>query len=1070
MGLEHPRLGERVQATVASVRAKEAEALDNLISVGRLKAVLTYRLLALVELSWRPDGSSGLDYDDEARTAEERRLAADVGSGLASLVGLLQGAPVRDWAETGELVECATLLGGDGDGEWEPELVRLGPHQGVTVARQQTAGGVATFETAEGTVTASVYKGRSPDVVLDGVAVYLVEQTAAGMADFGATVRSLTGKYALMVDDPYWGRRLQPAESAEAPLRETFVMGYRVRGRVLHDGEPVEGANVSLEGLTVDQRGVESRFWDSQEFNELVWSLTLETWVEGPNVLAPIRTDAEGRWSFLCPKGHGAIYQRAADRRDDSAATAAEALDRHLSRLWMVYRGRRAELTEGTEAVIDTQSGRLEVSGEPGAWVKVGTLDEDGQAYLVPAGGTVTVTGLPGGEHGVVQFRRNAWGEWDSAYGCARQSAVVVEGRTTEVDLGTMEFHDPGGGMIAGRVYERMGRPAAGVAIVTLNYETGEFGEAIAETDGSGYWEAEVPQGGLDGDPWICDETWGSVPVLGYPYSDVVLGARAYAGWQEVYKPEAWRKGDRGHANFQYLPDGIWVEDNQTQQRYGTEEAAYGGWVTTETLPKFRYVTDPVELLISGPQLREYSLWSEGGLLQSSFVLRSQSFAEYEELAGQFRAGGYYPETKILLGGKIKGSVVAGRDRPIGTELPEALRLGLEFGEHEWYTQVRAERQGAGAAAASCWTDLVCPYCGGPTWRDPDAPGVRRGCCVQCADRFGAADAMDGRTHFISPGLPASGEAYQLGMLRVRRTGGVAESRVRRHWRPDLYDETDDYLVQNGPGQATNAPRWFARHVDEVDDGKGLGRFDLEATPQFASGHDLAYFGELAQVERELGLTQVKLRFPWGYVQAEDAVVEVDCRRGDGATETVEVLIPAATHGPSEVDPVGQVVCVTPVSKALAEAMEPPYEGAGLYCAVTGVRVVQAPTGGQCRFTLVNDAPLLAPGTGVPVVERSPTHVAWQLTYPSSGPHLVDDAVGQVFLFWGEEGDVWMTRRAGLPGVWEPVRALTGDGGNVDPVAEKDATGRLVLCWEHGGRAVAAESVDDGGQWRVVGE
>ena len=51
MGLEHPRLGERVQATVASVRAKEAEALDNLISVGRLKAVLTYRLLALVDVS-----------------------------------------------------------------------------------------------------------------------------------------------------------------------------------------------------------------------------------------------------------------------------------------------------------------------------------------------------------------------------------------------------------------------------------------------------------------------------------------------------------------------------------------------------------------------------------------------------------------------------------------------------------------------------------------------------------------------------------------------------------------------------------------------------------------------------------------------------------------------------------------------------------------------------------------------------------------------------------------------------------------------------------------------------------
>ena len=162
----------------------------------------------------------------------------------------------------------------------------------------------------------------------------------------------------------------------------------------------------------------------------------------------------------------------------------------------------------------------------------------------------------------MVQFRRNAWGEWDAAYGCARKTVVVAEGETAEVDLGAMETYDPGAGVIAGRVYEQMGHPAAGVAIVTLNYETGEFGAAIAETDGDGYWEVEIPPEGLGGDPWIHDQTWGSLPVLGFPYSDVVLGARAYAGWQEVYKPEVWRKGDRGHANFQYLQGGIWVEGN----------------------------------------------------------------------------------------------------------------------------------------------------------------------------------------------------------------------------------------------------------------------------------------------------------------------------------------------------------------------------------------------------------------------------------------------------------------------------------------------------------------------------
>ncbi|NPV46497.1 MAG: hypothetical protein HPY69_06050 [Armatimonadetes bacterium] len=1069
MGLVQPGLGERIAGLVGVVRAREAEAEDNPVGVGALKAGLTYLALALVEQAWRSDGTSGLDYDGADRTALERGIAAEVAGCLEQLVGLSRATPRRDWSEVEELAECATLLDGAASEEWRPELVQLGGQWGVTVARKRTSGGLVSFEAAGGVVTGRVYKALEPDTVLDGADVYLVEQIALEAMDFRTPVGALTGKYVVMVDDPYWGRRLQPEEFCAPPLDETFVMGYRVRGRVLHNGAPVEGANVSLEGITVDHQGVESRFWDSQEYNELIWSPELETWVEGPSVVAPIRTDADGRWSFVCPKGHGAIYQRAGDRRDESAETAGQRSDRHVDKLWMVYRGRRAELREGEEAVIDLLSGRLQITGEPGAWVRVGVHDEAGDAYLVPTDGMVTVTGLPSGEHTVVQFRRDAWGEWDSRYGCARKSVVVREGETATVDMGAMRFYDPEAGVIAGRVYERMGRPAVGVSILPLNYETGEFGEPIAETDESGYWEVEIPQDGLSGDPWVHDAVWGSVPVLGYPYSDVVLGARAYAGWQEIYKPELWRKGDRGHANFQYLQDGIWVEDTQTQQRYETEEAAYGGWVTVEALPKFRYVADPWELLLSGPQLREYSLWSESGVLQSSFGLRSQSFCEYEDLAGQFRASGYYPEAKFLIGGKVKGGVVAGHSAPIGVELPEALRLGLEFGEHEWYTQVRAERAFEGGAEASCWTDLLCPYCGGPTWRDPDVPGYRRGYCIQCADCFGAAEAMDGRTHFLTPGLLAGEAAYALGFLRVRRGGGVAASRVRRHWRPDLYNETDDYLVQGGLGQATNAPRWFARHVDEVDDGKGFGRFDLAHNPPFIAGHDLEYFGELPEVGRELGLSQVKLCFPWGYVQEEQAVVEVDCRRSDGMVETRRVVIPAGTRGPNEEDPVGQVIPVTPVSKSRAELVGAPYEGAGLYDAVTDVRIVEAPPSGQCRFALVNDGPLLAPGAGVSVTERAPTHVAWQIGGLWGGPHLLDDAVGQLFLFWGQEGEVWMTRRGGLPGQWETGRAVTSDGDNTNPTVEKDGTGRLVLLWEHAGAVARAHSVDDGGRWLVVG-
>ena len=68
-----------------------------------------------------------------------------------------------------------------------------------------------------------------------------------------------------------------------------------------------------------------------------------------------------------------------------------------MTGLWAAYRGRKAELVEDTEAVIDILSGRLRVSGEAGAWVKVGTLDDDGTAYLVQPNGEADGGGVAGG-------------------------------------------------------------------------------------------------------------------------------------------------------------------------------------------------------------------------------------------------------------------------------------------------------------------------------------------------------------------------------------------------------------------------------------------------------------------------------------------------------------------------------------------------------------------------------------------------------------------------------------------------------------------------------------------------
>lgn len=928
------------------------------------------------------------------------------------------------------------------------EIMVIGGTEGVVIERQIAPGGSASFTTSQGLVTCQVYKARTPEVRLEGATVCLLQRRSES--------GELEDAYAVMVDDPYWGRVVGPSAFAKAPFEVDLVVGYRVKGRVLRDGVPVKGANVSLEGLVTTGTG-QARFWDSLEFNELVWSNVLETWVEGPTVLAPIRTDAEGQWEFLCPGGVGGVYER-----DPNGGRA-----RTVQRLWAVYQGRRVELLEGVEAVINLLSGRLVVHGEPGCWVRIGTLDDAGESFLIQEDGTAIVESLPSGEHSLVQYRLDGSGGWDSTWGCARQVVMVKEGKTASVTMGLMEAFDPAAGVIAGRVYERMGVPAAGVQIIAVNFETEELGAVIATTDEDGLWSVQTPEEGLGGDPWIMDERWGSVPVVGFPYSDTVLGARAYSGWQEMYKPEAWRKGDRGHANFQYVPKAVWVEDDCSATVYETEEAEYGGWVTVETLPKYRYVTDVQALIVSGPQKRQYSLHTSERVLEAAFELGNQPFEAYETVPGQFRAAGHYPEAKFLIGGKISGGVVTGRDESIGVDLAEATRLGLEFGRHEWYTLVAARRRDhtTDVITMATWADLVCAYCGGPLWRDPDNGEYRRGFCQQCADAFEMAEAMDGRTHFITPTISAT-VRHELETVRGPGSGKSKSETFRYHWRPDLYDENDTYLTQNGPGQATNAPRWMAQHVDQVADGLGFGRFESQTSPPFSPGHSLAYFAILPQVQRELGLAQLKLALPVGYVQETEAVVELDCVRADGMTETVRGTVPAGTQGPDAEGALGQVVPVSRAEKGQAEETIWPFKGCGLYTAVTGARMV---SGSDCRFTVVNDTPLLAATSGVLVTERQATPVALQIgrSIPS-GPHLMDDAVGQVFLFYEREGQIWMRRRAGLPGGWQEPRQITFSGTNREPVAEKDGAGKLRLLWMRKGGTSCLLSHDDGEAWMEV--
>jgi hypothetical protein len=692
----------------------------------------------------------------------------------------------------------------------------------------------------------------------------------------------------------------------------------------------------------------------------------------------------------------------------------------------------------------------------------VGVREDAGERYLIPAGGVLEVGGLPEGFVNVVAYRRAGSGEWDPTAGGARYRVAVHEGSTAELGLAALETYPEEGSVLAGRVFRQPGVALGGVAVVAISRESGELVGTVATSDGGGFWSVEMPEDGLGGDLFVHDSTWGSVPVVGMPYSDIVLGARAYSGWMEEFAPEAWRTGSLGHKNFAYVPDAVWVVDNESGEVFGTEEAPGGGWITSAALAKFAFVEDPVELVAGGPRLRSYRLETDHGVEDPEWHLRGQSFGGADGEASNYRATGYYPEKKLLFGGKIKYNVLRNSRTPVTEELAEAARVGLEFGEHQAFVELRTGEQIRGIAATAV-SDWLCPYCGGPLARGPREDGAPRGFCRPCSEAFGLARAMDGRSFARSITVAARPERrWVTRAVALTTTGGFANL-ARYQWRPDLYEENDGFIVSGGPGQATNAPRWWARHPHEVGDGRGLGRLEGAI---YTAGHELEYYAAL--VGRRVGLAQLKLAFPAGWVAQRPFTVAVDCVREDGGAETLRMRVPGGTRGPNAAAPLGDVAPLRPTPKLRAEGLGSPYLGVGLYRAVTGMRLVEAEDPADCRCVVTTDVPFLHDPAGLIVPPAGAEFVALQLVPPQGRPHLLEDAVGQLFLLQVREGNVELRRRRALSLGWEAPRTITGDGNSDYPWAAKDQTGRMILVRQRGEETVIAHSRNDGETWEEI--
>jgi hypothetical protein len=212
MALINPGLAEQLASIITTLHQREVAADDNTLEGYASKDAVCAYTATLTEYLERPDGSNALDYEDEDRNTTENLYKAQVVRLVDWLIRLLDTKPVRTCQEKTELNEILMALQTTENTDWHPEIVKLGNKYGITVELAQANSGTASFATADGIIIAYVYKARTPDVMLDAVNVYLVEELPE------AGIPEPTGQYVVMVDDQYWGRRIEPAAFAPAPF------------------------------------------------------------------------------------------------------------------------------------------------------------------------------------------------------------------------------------------------------------------------------------------------------------------------------------------------------------------------------------------------------------------------------------------------------------------------------------------------------------------------------------------------------------------------------------------------------------------------------------------------------------------------------------------------------------------------------------------------------------------------------------------------------------------------------------------------------------------------------------
>jgi len=862
-----------------------------------------------------------------------------------------------------------------------------------------------------------------------------------------------------------WGRWVQGVstpsrwgEASEFAGQDAVVMtvGWRPGTITIKKGGVVKNAvhaDLVLEYTTSD--GDHEAWWQpAYPYNDLQLD-EFGVPLRGPNRLGRFKTDTSGvLWAMrpdgtleqiIFPRGIAALGNREQDRWTDGPVPEC-----YLTSARVYYEQEWALVEEGANTTLDVAAVSITVKGPANGkavlWLYDGAYRTPTGGLNLGAGGQATQTGLPPGTYACACYHPN-----DPAYGVPRQSLdATTAGGSYTVDFGG-SWTEVSGGDCAGVLYFYGATPAPGVTI----YSTTSGPEvpphlvvwtAWQTTDANGAFGGSTPVGATT---FVAEHAiYGAIKWDGVGWRDASMAARMTCIYS---KNPPGASGSRGEG---YLPWGFagphtnlpagrrvgYWQNTVTDEKYYIHETPSGHGSYSDPMPRWKTganFSDPAAAYT-------YHLYDVDGTdLGLTKLLVGDVLPPWAEPTNAFRQSTQGNTVMGILGGKYEGSVVeADRGREITADsLHEAARVGLEFGkwtqplEHRSFSQTVADDADDHDASVSwplTFGDWECAYCGAPTWGLPDG-AYTRGHCMQCAD-YGVVS--DERTYLLTRTLAALDDWLDT-VIRTTSAGGRTGRLILGWPRPEEYDETDDYLVDDWAGYGV--PRWVAVHIV-------LGTW-FNGT--FVDGESIT--DAEARLGRVVGPVQLKLMLTADY-QGRGQTLRVACTRPDGQSEWRMVTIPVgASRGdpfplnwyPHHAYPQGYTIDVTAMEKLVGDG------------AVYGV--------------VVNDGPAWHSTVGVAVRHHLHSPYACDVALSQRDPFLVEDFAGRLHLVYLRDGRVMHRTLEGTCATWSAPSDITAKANWPHPCREPSLSplphGELVTSAHTQGSTRLWRSSDDGKHW-----